>query len=791
MMENFDPKDRDGSSEREFADAAFWEQFKQSRASGFDAKIVVDPTRPLNEQVGRKFPIDRADIERMAAKFESHRMVVVVGAHDGVIYSALHALVERLSKWRPLELPFHEGASADEPVTISTLLDPRIGDDGTPGDQQPTLIVTQPIVGASEFLNTLPGNPSRLAHVNASLGKDRRVAIFLNFAQMRRVQSKTGLSDCKVFIDVVRPLVRGFLPDASDELIERVRRQINDRRWGVDDEEGAIAVEAALNRNLDLETELARREASAGRAVEPEPTLPPSGWPDSKPLQLAVLFTATFLSELTVDDFDLVLTALVREDLEPAAPTPAVPAGSAPPPRRPLIELWQSGPRAILSECGLCVRNTTKKTIAFARDSVATGVRAEFEGGAIFEYAAFCRRLDSSRLFFHRRRLIGEAVQNLVVDRIKADPDGFGSRFFEALLASPHTRGRNDAPTDGAPVEIDENEWPFQRARIGSVLIALISVRLDTVVIRYLKSLLQAGFHSDVIYFVNRLRLMLSVEARFELLRRVLDEGGDGARTYAATTVLVWLSEAGTDAIDIYRAVRKWEDGGSAPHAAFPDALRAELVVAGHARTSATERNPLERLIGPIDAECAAEILAWVGQVRWHADEERPLDAIRGLLLRTFLWTLEDTEVSTSDTAAIATAQIIERAWIPTFTDMVTSLREHRDTDPFAQTFAALAIADCLLAATTAAESNSGAPDAWAILSRALSMIPDDWASGLRDNWYAFDAGLTSCLAAIALDSTTETSHVAFVDQLRARWTRIHTVLARLTRLPPSARTIS
>ncbi|HJQ38358.1 MAG TPA: hypothetical protein VKB93_14570 [Thermoanaerobaculia bacterium] len=268
---------------------------------------------------------------------------------------------------------------------------------------------------------------------------------------------------------------------------------------------------------------------------------PNEGIATTQPLQLPVLYTATFYPNLSPHEFsELIVTFLgkqttrVTETIHQKGKGGVLEAVELKR-DRPLVDLWREDSDAVLRECHLVTTRGPKRSIGFADPGRRDQMRRYFEESyGIYVHKQFAAAYENN-LLFEGSELLAQNVIALTIDMSTS----FGEQFDVDWLMSVVVRACSSLPEDD-PVRSNRT---YQRI-VDLLRPMLGDANLASNVTRLLRKLLDGAHHRFVFEILKKLRFVPGLDV-FLWLRQVVDQGTDEVRWSAYSYLYNELNQPG------------------------------------------------------------------------------------------------------------------------------------------------------------------------------------------------------------------------------------------------------
>ncbi len=242
------------------------------------------------------------------------------------------------------------------------------------------------------------------------------------------------------------------------------------------------------------------------------------------PLELVVLYTATFYPDLSPHEFGEVIVKFLGEQTirAPESSDESDKEGVVEPVKRDqqLMQTWREGSDAILRKCGLITARAQKRSIAFSDPGRRDQLRRSFEESyGMYVHARFIAAYEYN-LLFDASEQVAQNVIALTTDMSTSFPDQFDVDWLSSVVV----RACSSLP-EGDPARSNQTY-----RRIFDLLRAMLGApALVTNVTELLRKLLSGAHHRFVFEVLKKLRFVPGFDV-FLWLRQVVDQGKDDIR---------------------------------------------------------------------------------------------------------------------------------------------------------------------------------------------------------------------------------------------------------------------
>jgi len=337
------------------------------------------------------------------------------------------------------------------------------------------------------------------------------------------------------------PRLRHAFPGESERvrsLFELIEEQRKRGKWGAGEKEFYDEITRSLGHGQLAEEVEKKKDAAPGAAgAEPQPARADRLLSPSTPLENAVLFLVTFFPDLSMDDFERLLLAILGERTQKEKGGDLVLSadgcGRLEDKTRPLREIWAESFPEVLARCRL---TTTASVVDFTLPELREILRKEFTGLYHPIYSSFFRDVRDRRLLFDQSESVVDATVRFFVEAALANPSWFSGPGLGGVI-----------PRDGALLPVDRLYF-FLRA-------FLQRPALRGHVARFMGELLAEKNYDALLKLVWSLWDVPESEP-LRWVRRLLEEGTDAVRK--ATASRLWKSAHGGRGAQIMAALADW-----------------------------------------------------------------------------------------------------------------------------------------------------------------------------------------------------------------------------------------
>lgn len=310
-------------------------------------------------------------------------------------------------------------------------------------------------------------------------------------------------------------LLRQRFTDGYLELDATIAKQRADGGWSSDPVE--------FHKQLESLDKAALMEA-VGKGGIVHVAAPKEEYPTpEQPLQMAVLYTATFYPNLSPHEFSRVLTALLGKQtrLVPEVVQQKTKDGTFVPVElkreRQIADIWREQSNAVLRECRLITVRETKRGITFSDLGRRDLLRRHFEEEyGLYVHDQFCAAYEHDLLFDPSEQIARDVIA-VTLDMVRNYPDQFGVEWMHAIVT---------AASAGEPE-------PRVYQRIADLLRPMLEEpALEQNVDGLLKRLMASAQHDVAFELLKKLRFAPRFDA-FYWLRQAVDQGPEDVRLRA------------------------------------------------------------------------------------------------------------------------------------------------------------------------------------------------------------------------------------------------------------------
>ncbi len=515
------------------------------------------------------FPPDMENIHHWNDKLQNQHLVILSSHDEGVATSAGYALMN--------EPACCEGSSRR--LLSFRAGDKRAGDafDGLLAAGEDTnrtfVLVDAQYLEAERFVQSLL-RKLQLIKAKSTLKKLKRYLIVLTDEEF--LKRKGGFDrdwDEDVpycYVDYLKPLVSAVYGEKATSVITRVSRiREQGTSWGGE----AGAFYASLRNFLarrTLEEELDRIEAKAvrsGEATQEKAASEDLIQPRRK-LENAVLFTATFFPDLSVEEFQRVLFTILADQTIPVPvenPEPENSSEKAKDAPRPVRErlirdIWTEEHLEVMTSCHLDILRPVRGTRSRRAcvDFLDPRLRAQFKdlflGTYRFVHLGYFRRVTDSGLLFDRSTRISHGMVRLIVTMAVEEPDDYGHHWLMEMIRVAGPEQGLDL-SDVTPsfrtvfIALDVQRRALIMDRLSSLATEMLETPgLKGIVDRFMNQLIDLSLFPQAQEMTKRLEYAARFDALY-WLRQLIDRGdGESKKTAARRVEQIMLS--GIDAGD-------------------------------------------------------------------------------------------------------------------------------------------------------------------------------------------------------------------------------------------------
>jgi hypothetical protein len=768
------------------------------------ARDFVDPTQRLSPRVGGtllEFPDEVLD--RWAARLRSLPLHIFCCADAVVRYATVHALRPLLPAREARQIMFGNFA-----VRAHQLTRRMFGHDAFGGGGESLVYVYADRPEADGFLEEMPNDPHYYDRWAETL-LARHVVVVVTTPDRLKLTKAARLNQ-PVYVeavDFIAPRLRSAFPESWRTIAADVKRQHERGLWGASDEHLVdwLSTLTAGNEAFERQYDACRRameeddsKAALSRFTRDKGERVSVVLTDNTPIQAAVLFTAAYFRQLPVAEFLETVVALLgeRPALEQPAP-PAPPAGQEARPVPPVLlkEQWQRGTRGFLKTCDIHTVGTQPPALDFEAPDVREAMRTRFESVDVIDYQELCERVDASGLIGHASAGIHEGAIALTAKRIIADKQGFGAsclpRLIRPLLPLPlrDTSAGDRASDGGDPIAADPFAFAHApNADVERIVIALVSLftRLldegatDTVA-HLVRTMMEHHRHAELLRLLARMAHPSFTTERFAIYRRLIDEGDNDLRRIVCEMFLRTLSSGDGRAATVLKALRGWADGGAAPHHKLATQLLRDVLTGTIVSDDWSRAHPIASMLTSVPDDEARALLEWM------ADQSTDdlLEEFQGIpygeiLCVTYLWILPRPVPPRAFDPTSSIWPIVQLSWLTAFQHGVQLQLNGIVTEPFDETFAALALADYAMALS---RKELEADDATRTARQAqipacVLALPRQRNRAVRAQWRAMEQALGECL--IQWPETSAAQDKELFHAVRNRWREMRAAIKGL-----------
>ena len=464
------------------------------------------------------------ELRERASVLRENRFIVISCSEPSLARAAAAALIGELTvdpEQRKL-LNFERLSAGMEP-SIYQLAPPSLILD----DEDDEMVVLADAMGsdrAQSFVDSLFSRADYVSGSDVSTSLSTAKLTLICLTDPDQLQGQAAASSVCWNLSYARFLLQQRFPKGYEELEAKIESQRKKGGWSSD--------AADFHKQLaSLDTTAALVDAIAeGGINKVAAAVAPERYPHpEQPLQMAVLYTATFYPNLSPREFEGVLVALLgkQKQLVPETIQQKTKDGTFVPVElkreRELVQLWRERSDALLRECRLITAKDTKRAITFSDLGRRDVLRQHFEEEyGLYVQNQFCAAYDHGLLFDLSEQIARDVVAN-TVEMARNYPDHFGVEWLYEVV----TTACADCPPDDARREA----WTYER--IADLLQPMVrETELESNVTGVLRRLQASAQHEFAFEIVRKLRFAPNFDA-FHWLRQVLDQSSEEVRARA------------------------------------------------------------------------------------------------------------------------------------------------------------------------------------------------------------------------------------------------------------------
>lgn len=527
-------------------------------------KSLHDFVRQLTSRTTREYRPAEAVRQKMVASLLEDHLILISSSFaeyaSDTAWEVIESLPYSATRFQG-RIAFEDTIAKNVEFSLQKLCEQR-----PDGEVESVLIVDALHSQADTFPASILGNCARVEAAKQDLRNSKLLLVVVinhEYATEKKL-SQPNLS-YKSFsywnIPFLEPFFRNLFDD-HENLLAEITKQRAGRKW---EEDELSFTQQVFNYYAN---DKLRDVIDNGGPKDPE-TSAESMLKTARPVQKAVLYTATFFNEITSPEFCRVVESLLgtrmtlmnAPDISQNGATPATPKIEV-----PLRRLWDEEKDEIFTE--LLVETSTAtdslRTVSLSEFHLAEPLRKRFEKYHRFYLMDQFRALQHTGIFFYPSLRVAKNTTQLAVELAHLYPDEFNEGWIVALVKcireyfAEGVSGEDQA--DNPMFRFLSNTQPgafnVAFARVSEICQRFLdSPQQKSVVPNSLEYLMKNGYQQEVLWLIKQLKFNPEFDD-WHWLKQLLNRADMKTKYLTYYYILSYLKQLGTR---VYEGLKKLE----------------------------------------------------------------------------------------------------------------------------------------------------------------------------------------------------------------------------------------
>ena len=489
-----------------------------------------------------KIPVSALDnLSYYSSRLQDERWLLLSCLDENLALKAAHTLIQQLSG-KKRQLDFSQAPEGGRGLNIHYLLDESEEELG-----ETNILADMFSPSTESFLNSLVmASVSYYGVIRDRLKtKNLRLICIADPIEIEKWNEKArNLSSVQWHLPFLRPMLQTYYLDQWGDLETQLKQQREDGKWKRNEREFyKEVIELILSQSLPAE--LAKRDATTEPASA-EPASANIQIRDKDPVEKTVLYVATYFPNLSVNEFDRIVSLFLGERAMTVKVKTNEPAQDGTTnvvwkeEEKRLIDLWRNGPPdEKIKGCGLVSRKGPPKIITFADDGSKEAVGQQLEEEHAFFLGDRFRDIQKLGLLFDPSETVAENVINLHLEMLASDPEAYDVGWMAEAAHS----------IDGGG---------FWSQRVTRLIREMLKrPELAQLVEDYFNQLMARRQHRLVLELVKRLRLAKGFKD-LQWIKRLLNESDESTRQRTYAYLYAEACRMGFSICELLETVESW-----------------------------------------------------------------------------------------------------------------------------------------------------------------------------------------------------------------------------------------